>query len=71
MGHQVYWIYSYLQCTMGKQVIHSRESTTGLFAVKSVARKRGDVIMIENDIKLKKGVTKELKPPGQHLKTNC
>ena len=42
-----------------------------LFAVKSVARKRGDVIMIENDIKLKKGVTKELKPPGQHLKTNC
>ena len=26
--------------------------------------------MIENDIKPKKEVKKELKPPGQHLKTN-
>ena len=48
-----------------------RLSGIELFLVKSIPRWRGDVIMIENDIKPKKEVTKVLKPPGQHLKTNC
>ena len=47
-----------------------RVSGFELFCFKSIPRWRGDVIMIENDVEPKKGVTKGLKPPGQHLKTN-
>ena len=53
-----------------ESLISNRKSNRRLFAVKSVARGRGDVIMIENDNAPKKVVTKVAKPPGQHLKTN-
>ena len=46
-----------------------RESNRRLFAIKSVARGRGVVIMVENDNEPRKEVTKEAKPPGQSQKT--
>ena len=46
-----------------------RKSNRRLFAVKSVARGRGDVIMVENDNEPRKVVTKVAKPPGQSQKT--
>ena len=49
--------------------VHIRKSLTRLFAVKSVARGRGDVIMLENDNEPRKGVMKGAKPPGQSQKT--
>ena len=50
-------------------VMTNRKSNRRLFAVKSVARGRGVVIMIENDNGSRKVVTKEAIPPGQSLKT--
>ena len=47
----------------------SRKSNRGLFAVKSVARGRGVVIMVENDNEPRKEATKEAIPPGQSQKT--
>ena len=49
--------------------LSNRESNRRLFAVKSVARGRGVVIMIENDNEPRKGATKEAIPPGQSQKT--
>ena len=49
---------------------YNKVSGFELFRFKSIPRWKGDVITTENDIDPKKGVTKELKPPGQHLKTN-
>ena len=50
--------------------LDSRLSGIELFLVKSIPRWGGDVIMLENEIEPNKGVTKVLKPPGQHLKIN-
>ena len=49
--------------------LHTRESNRRLFAVKSVARGRGVVIMVENDNEPRKGATKEAITPGQSQKT--
>ena len=46
-----------------------RESNRRLFAVKSDARGRGVVIMVENDNEPRKEATKEAIPPGQSQKT--
>ena len=48
-------------------IMISKVSGIELFLVKSIPRWGGDVIMLENEIEPKKVVTKELKPPGQHL----
>ena len=65
------WITSWLKVGCGWLVaLGIRVSGFELFCFKSIPRWRGDVIMIENDVEPKKGVTKGLKPPGQHLKTN-
>ena len=52
-------------------MMYSKVSGIELFLGKSIPCWRGDVIMLENDIEPKMVVTKELKPPGQHLKPNC
>ena len=44
--------------------MYSKMGGIELFLVKSIPRWRGDVIMIENDIKPKKEVSKEAKGPG-------
>ena len=49
--------------------VHIRESNRRLFAVKSVARGRGVVIMVENDNEPRKEATNEAIPPGQSQKT--
>ena len=54
---------------LNKKAMYSRESNRRLFAVKSVARGRGVVIMVENDNEPRKEVTKEGIPPGQSQKT--
>ena len=47
----------------GDTLMVSRESNRRLFAVKSVARGRGVVIMVENDNEPRKVVTKEAITP--------
>ena len=53
----------------GDTLMVSRESNRRLFAVKSVARGRGVVIMVENDNEPRKEAKKEAIPPGQSQKT--
>ena len=57
---------------IGKWGMGNKVSGIELFLVKSIPRWKGDVIMIENDIEPKKGVTNTLKLIAHYylLKTN-
>ena len=57
---------------IGKWGMGNKVSGIELFLVKSIPRWKGDVIMIENDIEPKKGVTNTLKLMAHYyfLKTN-
>ncbi len=69
LRHQCHLVHSGFLC-MHSGTFCIRLSGIELFCFKSIPHWRGDVIRIENDIEPKKEVTKGVKPPGQHLKTN-